>query len=317
MLNNYSFLFAVILCLVLLGSCSQSVVEETPVEQEAQSETVSELRDGFFDSNGVRIHFVEQGQGDPVVLLHGFSGSYRDAIDFGIFESLVVEGYRAIAVDCRGYGKSDKLHDPGAYGQEMVEDLVRLLDHLNIDKAHFVGFSMGGTIANKLREVHPDPLLTAVLGLTGWMREGSRLEFRKAFADSLERGEGLGMLARALTPEGEEEPSEEEIAQYERTRFAHQDPLALAAVVRSFDALAVSEADLRQNQVPTLSIIGEKDPLKDGVDAMRGVMSNLEIVVIEGADHGTAVRSPIFLESLIKFLAKHRQTEKTTLLMAR
>ena len=310
-------MLCVIPCLVLLGSCSEAVVEEAPVEQEAQSETVSELRDGFFDSDGVRIHFVEQGQGDPVVLLHGFSGSYRDSIDFGIFESLVVEGYRAIAIDCRGYGESDKLHDPAAYGQEMVEDLVRLLDHLNIEKAHFVGFSMGGTIANKLREVHPDRLLTAVIGLTGWMREGDRLEFRKAFADSLERGEGLGMLARALTPEGEEEPTEEEIAQYERARFAHQDPMALAAVLRSYEDFVVSESDLRQNQVPTIAIIGEKDPLKEGVDAMRGVMNNLEIVVIEGADHGTAVSSPKFRESLVEFLAKHRQTEKTTLLLPR
>jgi pimeloyl-ACP methyl ester carboxylesterase len=287
------------------------VEEEAPVEQEAQSEAVSELRDGFFDSGGVRIHFVEQGQGDPVVMLHGFSGSYRDFIDFGIFESLVDEGYRAIAIDCRGYGQSDKPHDSDAYGIEMVEDVVRLLDHLQIEKAHVLGGSMGGFITNKLREIHPERLLTAVLGLSGWRQKGE-IDFmeRNAFADSLEKGEGLGMLLRSLTPEGEEEPSEEEIAEYERARFAHQDPKALAAVVRSYDSFTVSETDLRQNTVPTLSIIGEKDPLKKGVDAMEGVMSNLEIVVIEGANHVTAVSSPIFLDSLLRFLEKHRQTPK-------
>jgi pimeloyl-ACP methyl ester carboxylesterase len=151
--------------------------------------------------------------------------------------------------------------------------------------------------------------LTAVLGLAGWWREeDDSSSDRNAFADSLEKGEGPRMLLRSLTPEGEEEPSEEEIAEYERARFANQDLKALAAVVRSFGSLTVSETDLRQNKVPTLSIIGEKDPLKKNVDAMKGVMSNLEIVVIEGADHLTAISSPIFLESLLKFLEKHRQT---------
>jgi AbrB family looped-hinge helix DNA binding protein len=55
---------------------------------------------------------------------------------------------------------------------EMVEDVVRLLDHLQNEKAHVIGLSMGGALTNKLRETHPDRLLTAVLALTGWSREG-------------------------------------------------------------------------------------------------------------------------------------------------
>lgn len=177
---------------------------------------------------------------------------------------------------------------------------------------------MGGFITNKLRETHPDRLLTAVLGLAGWSQEGkSSFLDRNAFADSLEKGEGLGMLLRALTPQGEEEPSEEEIAEYERIWFAHQDAKALAAVYRRTDSFAVSESDLRQNQVPTLAIIAEKNPFKKGVDAMRAVISNLEIVVIEGADHLTAAVSPKFRDSIFKFLARHRQTEKITSLLRR
>ncbi len=303
-------------CFVLLGSCSRAGDEVAPVEQEAQSETVSELHDGFFDSDGVRIHFVELGQGDPVVLLHGYLGNHTDFIDRGTLALFAGEGYRAIAIDCRGYGESDKPHDPDSYGIEMIEDVVHLLDHLNIEKAHVVGASMGGFIANKLRETHPDRLLSVVLGLAGWMKEGDYQEFWDAFAGSLDRGEGIRMLLQALSPDGEE-PSEEEIAQYEKARFAHQDVKALAAVARSYTRFAVSESGLRQNQVPTIAIIGDRDPLKDSVDAMRGVMSNLEIVIIKEADHVTAGASPIFAESMFRFLAKHRQTEKTTLLMPR
>jgi pimeloyl-ACP methyl ester carboxylesterase len=293
-------------------SCSPAVEERAPAEEQAQTETVSELRDSFFDSDGVRIHFVEQGQGDPVVMLHGFSGSYQDFINFGLFKSLVDEGYRAIAVDHRGYGQSDKPHDTAAYGIEMAEDVVRLLDHLNIEKAHVMGLSMGGFITNKLRSIHPDRLLTVVLGSTSWIRENDeRLVFAKKLADGLDQGQGPEMMAQLLTPEGEGDATAEAIDQAYRERLADQDLDALAAVLRGHEGFVVSEEDLRQNQVPTLAIIGAKDPLKEGVDAMEGVMNNLEIVVIEGEGHGAA-RNPAYIDGIKKFLEKHGQPATET-----
>src|SRR5690242_5012425 len=87
----------------------------------------------FFDSNGVRIAYADKGAGDPVVLIHGFTGSYaRHFQGPGVIDALTAAGYRTIAVDCRGHGESDKPHDPNAYGLEMVADVVRLLDHLHI-----------------------------------------------------------------------------------------------------------------------------------------------------------------------------------------
>src|SRR5262249_14110598 len=88
------------------------------------------------------------------------------------------------------------------------------------------------------------------------------------------------------------------------------DQKALAAVVRGFRGLAIPPERLEKNQVPTLALIGELDPLKKGVDALQGHMANLKTVVINGADHMTAVASPDFIKSLSDFLAQHSSTGK-------
>ena len=84
----------------------------------------------FFDSNGVQIHYVDQGEGEPVVLVHGFMASYASWDATAIMETLQAAGYRVIALDCRGHGESGKPRDPQRYGLEMVRDVVRLLDYL-------------------------------------------------------------------------------------------------------------------------------------------------------------------------------------------
>src|SRR5436190_11906301 len=99
--------------------------------------------DDTFDSNGVKIRYVTEGTGVPVVLIHGWMG---DSTTWGRDKSGTKlkppDGFQVIALDCRGHGKSDKPHDPAKYGPEMAADVVRLLDHLKIEKAHLVGYSM-------------------------------------------------------------------------------------------------------------------------------------------------------------------------------
>jgi pimeloyl-ACP methyl ester carboxylesterase len=125
----------------------------------AQQDTVP--TDRFFDSNGVRIRYVDQGQGPPVVLIHDYTGTIeRHWINSGVFTSFVAD-HRVIALDCRGHGKSDKPTDPERYGAEMSSDIVRLLDHLKVQRAHIVGFSMGAIIAGHLLTTNPERFITA------------------------------------------------------------------------------------------------------------------------------------------------------------
>ena len=267
--------------------------------------------DQFFDADGVRIRYVIEGEGEPVLLIHGFSVSVElQWYQPGIFAELAKQ-YRVIALDNRGHGKSDKPHDPDAYGLEMVKDIVRLMDHLDIRQAHVVGYSMGGFITNKLLATHPERVLTATLGGAGWSRAGDwTYQLLDDLAESLEKNRSIAPLIVGLTPEGRPKPSEEQIRFFNQMILALNDPDALAAVARSLKQLAVEEKALRTNRVPTLALIGEVDPLKEGVDAMRGVMSNLKIIVIEEADHMTAPGNRKFLDSLSEFLATHRAESK-------
>ena len=98
----------------------------------------------------MRIRYIDQGSGEPVVLVHGLLGNIEASWgDAGIVANLSKD-HRVIALDNRGHGKSEKPHDVKKYGKEMVEDAVRLLDHLKIQKAHVVGYSMGAMLTAKL-----------------------------------------------------------------------------------------------------------------------------------------------------------------------
>jgi pimeloyl-ACP methyl ester carboxylesterase len=100
----------------------------------------------------VRIRFVEEGAGEPVVLLHGFAGSLTNAWrGTGVLADLSKD-HRVVAMDLRGHGRSGKPHSADAYGDEMVQDVVRLMDHLKMPRAHVVGYSLGGAVAAKLAE---------------------------------------------------------------------------------------------------------------------------------------------------------------------
>jgi len=105
--------------------------------------------DRFFDSDGLRIRYIEQGSGEPVVLVHGFLGIIERWVELGLFANLA-EDHRVIALDCRGYGKSAKPHDRSQYGRKMADDVAHLLDHLGIERAHILGYSMGGNIVLKM-----------------------------------------------------------------------------------------------------------------------------------------------------------------------
>ncbi len=270
----------------------------------AQSQSVP---DQFFDSNGVKIHYTVQGKGEPVVLIHGYAVNiaWNWSGVMGLSDS-----YQLIALDNRGHGKSDKPHDAAAYDPGvMAGDTIRLLDHLKIRKAHIVGYSMGGFLTSVILTEHPERCLTATLGGAGWSSPEDRAATKgmlEQLAVSLETGKGMTPLFIALNPPGQPLPSAEQLAQSNKMMLAANDPLALAACARGgLAGLQVSEAKIRANKIPTLALIGDKDPLKAGVDKLDGMMPNLKIVVIPGATHMTAPSSSEFLSGLRVFLAEH------------
>jgi pimeloyl-ACP methyl ester carboxylesterase len=266
------------------------------------------LEDNFFDSNGVRIRFVAQGPGTPIVLIHGYTGNIeRHWINPGVFSKLATD-FRVIALDCRGHGKSDKPVDPKRYGAEMSQDVVRLLDHLKIPRAHIVGYSMGAMIAGHVLTTNPDRFITATFVGYHPVHTWTAADEREAEASALdlESATPFRSLILGVSPPNAA-PSEDEIREASRRLAAANDTKALAAYNRGRGALAVTDAQLAAIHVPTLGIIGSGDPSVGGMRDLQRVMSALTVVVVDGATHGGEngiLRRPEFLVALREFLPR-------------
>src|ERR1700754_3293395 len=119
------------------------------------------VEDGrFADFGGIKIHYIDRGKGEPIVLLHGGASNLESWVAPGVVDNLAKD-FRVIAFDARGAGKSDKPRDPKAYGRQQALDVPRLLDALKIDRAHIVGFSLGSSTVAQLLTLHPERFLTA------------------------------------------------------------------------------------------------------------------------------------------------------------
>jgi pimeloyl-ACP methyl ester carboxylesterase len=268
--------------------------------------------DQFFDSNGVRIRYVDQGSGPLVVLIHGFSGSLDSGwVETGVLPKLAAD-YRVIALDCRGHGQSDKPHDPKSYGLQMGQDVVRLLDHLSIARAHIVGHSMGAGITAKLLTTHPDRFLTATLSGSAGRQRWTPEDAAAAETEAVEFEQGIPFRSVILrtAPTDRPKPTDEEIQERSQRLLARNDRLAMAALVRASGEQTVSAKDMAAVQVPTLSLIGSADANLDAMKRLASVLPTLKVVVIEGATHGGTLgvtRRPEFVDNFRAFTAAHKE----------
>ena len=259
----------------------------------------------YFDSGGIRIHYYEQGKGTPVILVHGLGASITTNWMTSKILPELAKQYRVIALDNRGHGRSGKPHDPSQYGVEMVKDIVRLMDHLGIEKAHVVGYSMGGFITVKLATMYPDRLLSVAPCGAGWTGEPDKdLAFLDQLADDLDKGKGFGLLLERLQPVGKRVGKAKVMAVDIAMRAAN-DITALAAALRGMKELRVTEEELRKNTVPALAIIGERDPLKVFADQLAATMGNIKEVVLPEANHFSTTGRAEFIKALKGFLAEH------------
>ncbi len=140
-----------------------------------------------FSHNGVEIAFLDEGEGEPIVLVHGFASNKEiNWVGPGWMSTLTRAGRRAIALDDRGHGASSKLYDPAAYhSSRMAEDVSALLDHLGLPRADVMGYSMGARIAAYLALAHPDRVRSVVLGGLG-IRLVEGVGLPDTIADALE-----------------------------------------------------------------------------------------------------------------------------------
>lgn len=272
--------------------------------------------DARFDSNGVSIRYIDQGNGDPVVLLHGFSRNVEmNWIQPGIVDALARD-FRVIAIDCRGHGQSDKPDAIDAYGIEMVNDVMRLLDHLEIESAHLVGYSMGGRIALKTATMDPQRVCGLTLIAAGRSRahdhdpQESAQEHEQEtenlwdrVADALEEGQGIAPLVRLLFDGSAATLSDEQIAEINAQSMIDNDAAALAHIARRYREFATSSKVLRELPMPVTAIIGSSDPFLPDVNVLQDHIDSMRLVILDGADHVSVLSNPSFLPELIRSIS--------------
>ena len=244
-----------------------------------------------FDSDGVRIAYLDEGEGNPILLIHGFaSNTATNWVDPHWVRTLTQDGRRVIALDNRGHGQSDKLYDPERYGgPEMAEDASRLLDHLGIDRVDVLGYSMGARIAAFLAFAHPERVRSIVFG-------GLGIHMVRGMV-------GSGPLAAALEAPRLEDVTNDTARSFRV--FAEQtksDLKALAACMRG-PREKVPKEKLGELTVPVLVAVGSIDVIGGSGAALADLIPNAQFLEITGRDHMKAVGDKQFKEGVLAFLA--------------
>jgi pimeloyl-ACP methyl ester carboxylesterase len=265
-------------------------------------------QDRYFDAGGVRIRYVDTGSGPAVVLVHGFTGDIeRSWVNTGLLANLSRD-HRVLALDLRGHGHSDKPHDPRAY-EEIGTDVIRLMDHAGVKRAHVVGYSLGGIIVARLLVTHPERFTSAVLGGAAYRRSRSQRadQENEAAAREVEAGIYRALIISTAATD-EPPPGEEAIRARSREIAGSNDVRAHAALMRARRALLVSDAEFAAVRVPTLALVGAADPALPRVQAMRKVLADLHVQVVPGTAHPTVherglPRRPEFAQAIRRWIA--------------
>lgn len=248
-----------------------------------------------FESAGAKIHYIDEGAGPPILLVHGFAsnleGNWRAT---GVIAALVRSGRRVIALDCRGHGKSDKPHDPKAYGvKTMANDAIALLDHLGIAKVDLMGYSMGGYIATSLIVDHPERFNCAIIGGAG----------ERVLAGDFDK---LASTAIADALDGVAGATDNPIARQFRTfaeTLAGNDLKALSAAMRA-GRPTVDASKLAGITTPVLVLAGASDPLVGNVKRFSDAIPGSELAQLPG-DHLTVFVGEGYRRTVLAYLAKH------------
>lgn len=245
-----------------------------------------------FQHDGVEIAFLDAGEGEPVMLVHGFASNKEvNWLHPGWIATLTRAGRRVIALDNRGHGASSKLYDSAAYhSAAMADDVRALLDHLDIGRANVMGYSMGARIAAYFALAHPDRVRAAVLGGLG-----SRLYDGVGLPDSIAEALEAPTLADVSDAQG-------------RTfrAFAEQngsDLKALAACIRG-SRQAMTRAEVAAIAAPVLVAVGSRDEVAGSAYGLAALLPAGRALDIPGRDHMLAVGDRVFKDAVVRFLAE-------------
>jgi len=250
---------------ILVACCQIAHTEPVPLE----TGTVG---------GGVPIHYQIYGsrEGPPILFIHGFGG-YFDEVRFQWVIELFT-AYKFVGIDVRGHGRSGKPDRPEDYGLALVEDLNRLLNHLNLADAHIIGVSMGGIVGLKYASLHPEKVRSLTLVGQGLVPP-----------ENYQRWVEMGRVVMESS---------------ERTAEQEEHLHLYSGFLSGYPPLLVSESEASSLDVQLLVVIGEDDERLESARKLKKVFPATKLVVAPGYDHFTIMEqdSPAYL-SIAGFLA--------------
>lgn len=241
-----------------------------------------------FERDGVRLHYELHGRDDgrPIVLVHGFASHYRlNWVGTRWQETLTGAGFRVIGLDCRGHGQSGKPHETAAYAARVMADDVRgLLEHLGVERADYLGFSMGARIGLQFVLDHPERVSKAVLAGLGTK-------------GAIDEAPAIARAFRGGAPENAVAESFYKFA----SGHKGNDLEALACCIEGLER-DVDLARLARITTPILVVVGDRDELVSGAHELVEEIPTARLVTVAGRDHLGTVPAREFKQAALEFL---------------
>jgi pimeloyl-ACP methyl ester carboxylesterase len=245
-----------------------------------------------FHHGAVEIAYLDEGEGDPIFLVHGFASSKNvNWVYPGWVSELRKDGRRVIALDNRGHGESSKLYDPAEYDiATMASDVIALMDHLGIPRADIMGYSLGSRMAAVLAHNEPQRLRSAILGGIGiGLIEGGG------------PGENVAIALEAPSLEDVTDPVGRTFRAFaDQTR---SDRGALAACLRGSRRL-MTRQEAADIDVPVLIAVGSNDEIAGSAEALGRIIPGSQVLAIPNRDHMRAVGDKVYKTGVIDFLSQ-------------
>jgi pimeloyl-ACP methyl ester carboxylesterase len=247
-----------------------------------------------FRNGAVEIAYLDEGEGEPILLVHGFASNKNVNWVYPTWVSeLRKGGRRVIALDNRGHGDSEKLYDPAQYSIPiMAGDVVALMDHLGIPRADVMGYSLGARMTAWLGSSRPERLRSAILGGIGI-----------AMIDSGGPGENVAVALEAPTLEDVTDPVGRTFRAFaDQTR---SDRKALAACLRGSRGLMTRE-QAKSISVPVLIAVGTADEVAGSAEELGQIIPGSEVLDIPNRDHMRAVGDKVYKTGVLEFLSQRK-----------
>jgi len=258
----------------------------------------------YFNNEGIKIYYEIEGEGPPVVMIHGFSSNLERQWKETNWVDFLKDNYKLILMDCRGHGKSDKPHEDSAYVQKMNEDVIKLLEHLSIKKANLFGYSMGASITFRLLLNNPEVIISAILG-------GYVLDLKQDEKERAKEIKGTKQIIDALRAESIDKVKKPLGRAFRKVAELHENDLLALAAVQACWLIEQNETmlppvqmrgSLKKIKVPVMTVVGSSEILSGDKTLVAQLVPDACHFQIQGKDHLTVTSDPKFYMVVKAFL---------------